>query len=242
MANTHFGFQNIPEAEKEKRVAAVFDSVADRYDLMNDLMSGGIHRLWKMQTIRHANVQAGEKVLDVAGGTGDLARAFFKKAGDSGEVWLTDINFEMLQRGRDRLLNEGIVLPTAQCDAENLPFLSDYFDCVTVSFGLRNMTHKEVALKEMHRVLKTRGRLLVLEFSKITPALAPFYDFYSIKIIPKIGKLVANDFESYQYLSESIRMHPDQESLKTMMESAGFSSVSYHNMTFGVVALHIGIK
>ncbi len=242
MANTHFGFQNIPEAEKEKRVAAVFDSVADRYDLMNDLMSGGIHRLWKMQTIRHANVQAGEKVLDVAGGTGDLARAFFKKAGDSGEVWLTDINFEMLQRGRDRLLNEGIVLPTAQCDAENLPFLSDYFDCVTVSFGLRNMTHKEVALKEMHRVLKTRGRLLVLEFSKITPALAPFYDFYSFKIIPKIGKLVANDFESYQYLSESIRMHPDQESLKTMMESAGFSSVSYHNMTFGVVALHIGIK
>ena len=223
-------------------MAAVFDSVADRYDLMNDLMSGGIHRLWKMQTIRHANVQAGEKVLDVAGGTGDLARAFFKKAGDSGEVWLTDINFEMLQRGRDRLLNEGIVLPTAQCDAENLPFLSDYFDCVTVSFGLRNMTHKEVALKEMHRVLKTRGRLLVLEFSKITPALAPFYDFYSFKIIPKIGKLVANDFESYQYLSESIRMHPDQESLKTMMESAGFSSVSYHNMTFGVVALHIGIK
>ena len=242
MANTHFGFQNIPEAEKEKRVAAVFDSVADRYDLMNDLMSGGIHRLWKMQTIRHANVQAGEKVLDVAGGTGDLARAFFKKAGDSGEVWLTDINFEMLQRGRDRLLNEGIVLPSAQCDAENLPFLSDYFDCVTVSFGLRNMTHKEVALKEMHRVLKTGGRLLVLEFSKITPALAPFYDFYSFKIIPKICKLVANDFESYQYLSESIRMHPDQESLKTMMESAGFSSVSYHNMTFGVVALHIGIK
>lgn len=242
MANTHFGFQNIPEAEKEKRVAAVFDSVADRYDLMNDLMSGGIHRLWKMQTIRHANVQAGEKVLDVAGGTGDLARAFFKKAGDSGEVWLTDINFEMLQRGRDRLLNEGIVLPSAQCDAENLPFLSDYFDCVTVSFGLRNMTHKEVALKEMHRVLKTGGRLLVLEFSKIKPALAPFYDFYSFKIIPKIGKLVANDFESYQYLSESIRMHPDQESLKTMMESAGFSRVSYHNMTFGVVALHIGIK
>lgn len=242
MANTHFGFQNIPEAEKEKRVAAVFDSVADRYDLMNDLMSGGIHRLWKMQTIRHANVQAGEKVLDVAGGTGDLARAFFKKAGDSGEVWLTDINFEMLQRGRDRLLNEGIVLPTAQCDAENLPFLSDYFDCVTVSFGLRNMTHKEVALKEMHRVLKTGGRLLVLEFSKITPALAPFYDFYSFKIIPKIGKLVANNFESYQYLSESIRMHPDQESLKTMMESAGFARVSYHNMTFGVVALHIGIK
>lgn len=242
MANTHFGFQNIPEAEKEKRVAAVFDSVADRYDLMNDLMSGGIHRLWKMQTIRHANVQAGEKVLDVAGGTGDLARAFFKKAGDSGEVWLTDINFEMLQRGRDRLLNEGIVLPSAQCDAENLPFLSDYFDCVTVSFGLRNMTHKEVALKEMHRVLKTGGRLLVLEFSKITPALAPFYDFYSFKIIPKIGKLVTNDFESYQYLSESIRMHPDQESLKTMMESAGFSRVSYHNMTFGVVALHIGIK
>lgn len=242
MANTHFGFQNIPEAEKEKRVAAVFDSVADRYDLMNDLMSGGIHRLWKMQTIRHANVQAGEKVLDVAGGTGDLARAFFKKAGDSGEVWLTDINFEMLQRGRDRLLNEGIVLPSAQCDAENLPFLSDYFDCVTVSFGLRNMTHKEVALKEMHRVLKTGGRLLVLEFSKITPALAPFYDFYSFKIIPKIGKLVANNFESYQYLSESIRMHPDQESLKTMMESAGFARVSYHNMTFGVVALHIGIK
>lgn len=242
MANTHFGFQNIPEAEKEKRVAAVFDSVADRYDLMNDLMSGGIHRLWKMQTIRHANVQAGEKVLDVAGGTGDLARAFFKKVGDSGEVWLTDINFEMLQRGRDRLLNEGIVLPSAQCDAENLPFLSDYFDCVSVAFGLRNMTHKEVALKEMHRVLKTGGRLLVLEFSKITPALAPFYDFYSFKIIPKIGKLVANDFESYQYLSESIRMHPDQESLKTMMESAGFSRVSYHNMTFGVVALHIGIK
>lgn len=242
MANTHFGFQNIPEAEKEKRVAAVFDSVADRYDLMNDLMSGGIHRLWKMETIRRANVQAGEKVLDVAGGTGDLARAFFKKAGDSGEVWLTDINFEMLQRGRDRLLNEGIALPTAECDAENLPFADDYFDCVTVSFGLRNMTHKEIALKEMCRVLKPNGRLLVLEFSKITPALAPFYDFYSFKIIPKIGRFVANDEASYQYLSESIRMHPDQESLKAMMESAGFAKVTFHNMTFGVVALHIGIK
>ena len=242
MANTHFGFQNIPEAEKEKRVAAVFDSVADRYDLMNDLMSGGIHRLWKMETIRRANVQAGEKVLDVAGGTGDLARAFFKKAGDSGEVWLTDINFEMLQRGRDRLLNEGIVLPTAECDAENLPFADDYFDCVTVSFGLRNMTHKEIALKEMCRVLKPGGRLLVLEFSKITPALAPFYDFYSFKIIPKIGKIVANDEASYQYLSESIRMHPDQETLKAMMESAGFAKVTFHNMTFGVVALHIGVK
>ena len=242
MANTHFGFQNIPEAEKEKRVAAVFDSVADRYDLMNDLMSGGIHRLWKMETIRRANVQAGEKVLDVAGGTGDLARAFFKKAGDTGEVWLTDINFEMLQRGRDRLLNEGIVLPTAECDAENLPFANDYFDCVTVSFGLRNMTHKEIALKEMCRVLKPGGRLLVLEFSKITPALAPFYDFYSFKIIPKIGRFVANDEASYQYLSESIRMHPDQETLKSMMESAGFAKVTFHNMTFGVVALHIGIK
>ena len=242
MANTHFGFQNIPEAEKEKRVAAVFDSVADRYDLMNDLMSGGIHRLWKLETIRRANVQAGEKVLDVAGGTGDLARAFFKKAGDSGEVWLTDINFEMLQRGRDRLLNEGIVLPTAECDAENLPFANDYFDCVTVSFGLRNMTHKEIALKEMCRVLKPGGRLLVLEFSKITPALAPFYDFYSFKIIPKIGRFVANDEASYQYLSESIRMHPDQETLKAMMESAGFAKVTYHNMTFGVVALHIGVK
>lgn len=242
MANTHFGFQNIPEAEKEKRVAAVFDSVADRYDLMNDLMSGGIHRLWKMQTIRCANVLAGEKVLDVASGTGDLARAFFKKVGKNGEVWLTDINFEMLQRGRDRLLNEGIILPTAECDAENLPFSDNYFDCVTVSFGLRNMTHKDVALKEMCRVLKPGGRLLVLEFSKITPALAPFYDFYSFKIIPKIGKFVANDEASYQYLSESIRMHPDQETLKKMMEDVGFSAVSYRNMTFGVVALHCGIK
>ena len=242
MANTHFGFQNIPEAEKEKRVAAVFDSVADRYDLMNDLMSGGIHRVWKFEAIRRANVKSGEKVLDVAGGTGDLARAFFKKAGASGEVWLTDINFEMLQRGRDRLLNEGIILPTAECDAENLPFPDEYFDCVTVSFGLRNMTHKETALKEMCRVLKSGGRLLVLEFSKITPALAPIYDFYSFKIIPKIGKIVANDEASYQYLSESIRMHPDQETLKNMMSEAGFSSVSYHNMTFGVVALHIGVK
>lgn len=242
MSQTHFGFESVPEQEKEKRVAAVFDSVAMRYDLMNDLMSGGIHRLWKKKAIARANVVLGEKVLDVAGGTGDLTRAFAKQAGEKGEVWLTDINFSMLQKGRDRLLNDGIFTPALQCDAEFLPFPNHYFDCVMVSFGLRNMTHKDLALKEMQRVLKEGGRLLVLEFSAITPALKPLYDFYSFQIIPQIGKMVVGDSESYRYLSESIRMHPNQESLKKMMEEAGFHSVSYENMTFGVVALHQGLK
>ncbi len=242
MSQTHFGFESVPEQEKEKRVAAVFDSVATRYDLMNDLMSGGIHRLWKKKAIARANVVLGEKVLDVAGGTGDLTRAFAKQAGEKGEVWLTDINFSMLQKGRDRLLNDGIFTPALQCDAEFLPFPNHYFDCVMVSFGLRNMTHKDLALKEMQRVLKEGGRLLVLEFSAITPALKPLYDFYSFQIIPQIGKMVVGDSESYRYLSESIRMHPNQESLKKMMEEAGFHSVSYENMTFGVVALHQGLK
>jgi demethylmenaquinone methyltransferase/2-methoxy-6-polyprenyl-1,4-benzoquinol methylase len=239
---THFGFEEVAETEKAHRVADVFDSVAQRYDLMNDVMSGGMHRLWKSFTIAKSGTHEGSRVLDVAGGTGDLALAFAKRVGRSGQVWLTDINNAMLTRGRDRLCNKGFLIPVTQCDAEKLPFPDEYFDCVTVAFGLRNMTHKDRALAEMRRVLRPGGRLLVLEFSQVWKPLAPFYDFYSFKVIPRIGQLITRDEASYRYLAESIRVHPDQESLKTLMEQAGLERVEYFNLTLGVVALHRGFK
>ena len=239
---TDFGFKEVEASEKAGKVAEVFHSVASRYDLMNDLMSVGLHRAWKMFAIVSANLQPGMRVLDIAGGTGDMARAFAKRVGTSGSVVLTDINASMLNIGRDRLLNQGLMLPCVQCDAEALPFANNSFDLVCVAFGLRNMTHKELALAQMNRVLKPGGKLLVLEFSKITAALKPFYDAYSFKVLPWLGKKVAKDSASYQYLAESIRMHPDQETLKQMMEQAGFSRVGYHNLTAGVAALHMGYK
>lgn len=239
---TDFGFKEVEESEKVGKVAEVFHSVASRYDLMNDLMSVGLHRAWKMFAILSANLRPGMRVLDIAGGTGDMARAFAKKVGVAGSVVLTDINASMLNIGRDRLLNQGLMLPCVQCDAEALPFDNNSFDLVCVAFGLRNMTHKEAALAQMKRVLKPGGKLLVLEFSQIAGALKPFYDAYSFKVLPWLGKKVANDSASYQYLAESIRMHPDQETLKQMIQEAGFSRVSYHNLTAGVAALHIGYK
>ncbi len=239
---THFGYQTVNESEKAAKVAEVFHSVAKKYDIMNDVMSGGLHRVWKHFTITTARVPKGGKVLDIAGGTGDLSRGWAKRVGAEGEVWLTDINSSMLGVGRDRLLNEGLLLPVAVCDAEKLPFPSNYFDLVSVSFGLRNMTHKDAALREMYRVLKPGGSLLVLEFSKPAKMLAPAYDLYSFKLLPLMGKLIAKDADSYQYLAESIRMHPDQETLKQMMLDAGFDSVDYHNMSGGIVALHKGVK
>ncbi len=242
MSQTHFGFQTVDEAAKAQKVRGVFDSVASKYDVMNDLMSLGLHRAWKAYTVAVANLRPGDRVLDLAGGTGDLARAFAKKVGSSGTVVHTDINEAMLQRGRDRLLDEGVVLPTVICDAEVLPFPTASFDLVSVAFGLRNMTHKDRALAEMNRVLKPGGRLLVLEFSKIAPPLAKAYDWYSFNILPRIGQLVAGDADSYRYLAESIRMHPGQAELKAMMKSAGFAHVDVHNLSAGVVALHVGIK
>lgn len=239
---THFGYQTVDENEKAGRVASVFHSVAKNYDVMNDVMSGGMHRLWKHFTITTAPLHQGDKVLDIAGGSGDLARGWAKRVGKTGEVWLTDINSSMLTVGRDRLLNEGMVLPVALCDAEKLPFPDNYFNLVSVSFGLRNMTHKEVALAEMYRVLKPGGTLLVLEFSQVFKPLKPLYDLYSFKMLPLMGKLIAKDADSYQYLAESIRMHPDQDTLRNMMLSVGFDRVSYHNLTAGVVALHKGVK
>ena len=239
---THFGFTTVAEAEKAKKVADVFHSVANKYDVMNDLMSGGRHRIWKHFTLRTSGVRVGDRVLDIAGGTGDLARGWAKRTGKGGEVWLTDINRSMLTVGRDRLLDEGMVLPVALADAENLPFPDHYFDCVSVAFGLRNMTHKDKALAEMARVLKPGGRLLVLEFSKVWKPLAPLYDLYSFKALPLMGRLVAQDADSYRYLAESIRMHPDQETLRQMMLDSGFGKVDYHNLTGGVVALHKGYK
>lgn len=239
---THFGFEQVAEAEKAQRVAQVFDSVAKRYDVMNDLMSAGMHRLWKSFTIARSGVREGSRVLDVAGGTGDLSLAFARKVGKTGQVWLTDINNSMLTHGRDRLCNKGFMLPVAQCDGEKLPFPDDYFDCVTVAFGLRNMTHKEAALAEMYRVLRPGGRLLVLEFSRIWKPLAPVYDFYSFEVIPRIGEMITKDEASYRYLAESIRMHPDQDTLKGMMEQVGLEQVEYFNLTLGVVALHRGFK
>ena len=241
-STTHFGFQEVDERDKADRVAGVFHSVATRYDLMNDLMSGGLHRLWKAFTIGQANVRPGMRVLDIAGGTADLARAFARRLHGQGEVWLTDINGSMLRIGRDRMIDDGLLQPAAQCDAEALPFPDGHFDLVSVAFGLRNMTHKERALSEMHRVLRSGGRLLVLEFSHVRKELAPLYDRYSFDVLPWLGSRVAGDEASYRYLAESIRMHPDQETLKKMMESAGFARVRYYNLTAGVVALHEGTR
>jgi demethylmenaquinone methyltransferase/2-methoxy-6-polyprenyl-1,4-benzoquinol methylase len=240
--STHFGFESVAAADKAGKVAEVFDSVAPRYDLMNDVLSGGLHRVWKAFTVGQAALRPGMKVLDIAGGTGDLARAFASRVGASGEVWLTDINGSMLTIGRDRMLDDGFSQPVTLCDAEQLPFPDHYFDRVSVAFGLRNMTRKEVALREMHRVLKPGGKLLVLEFSRIWKPLAPIYDAYSFKILPRIGQAVAGDGESYRYLAESIRVHPDQPTLSAMLEDAGFARVRHFNLTLGVVALHEGVK
>ena len=242
MTKTHFGFESVEEQDKARRVRGVFDSVAPKYDVMNDLMSMGLHRAWKAYTVLVANVREGQQVLDIAGGTGDLALAFAPKVGSSGRVVHTDINEAMLREGRNRLLDAGVNLPTLVCDAEHLPFADASFDLVTVAFGLRNMTHKEDALREMNRVLRPGGKLLVLEFSKVAKPLEKIYDWYSFKVLPRLGKLVANDDSSYQYLAESIRMHPGQEELKAMMLKGGFGHVDYHNLTGGVVALHVAIK
>ncbi|MGI9133329.1 MAG: bifunctional demethylmenaquinone methyltransferase/2-methoxy-6-polyprenyl-1,4-benzoquinol methylase UbiE [Rhodoferax sp.] len=242
MTTTHFGFQSVDESEKARHVRGVFDSVAPKYDLMNDLMSMGLHRGWKAYTVLVANLHEGDRALDIAGGTGDLALAFSRKVGKSGQVVHTDINEAMLRTGRNRLLDAGVVLPTVVCDAEKLPFPDDYFQVVSVAFGLRNMTHKDQALAEMNRVLRPGGKLLVLEFSKVAPPLEKVYDWYSFKVLPQLGKIVAGDDSSYRYLAESIRMHPSQQELKAMMQQAGFGHVDYHNLTGGVVALHVGIK
>jgi demethylmenaquinone methyltransferase/2-methoxy-6-polyprenyl-1,4-benzoquinol methylase len=242
MSNTHFGFESVEEQEKARRVRGVFDSVAPRYDMMNDLMSLGLHRAWKAFTVLAADVRPGQRVLDIAGGTGDLAQAFARKVGSSGLVVHTDINASMLRVGRDRLLDAGVVLPTVVCDAEKLPFAPESFDRVSVGFGLRNMTHKEQALAEMHRVLKPGGKLLVLEFSRVARPLQKAYDWYSFSVLPRLGRLVAGDESSYRYLAESIRMHPAQEELKAMMKQGGFGHVDYHNLTGGVAALHVAIK
>jgi demethylmenaquinone methyltransferase/2-methoxy-6-polyprenyl-1,4-benzoquinol methylase len=240
--STHFGFQTVDENEKAKKVGEVFHSVASKYDLMNDVMSAGMHRGWKRFAVEISGVKSGDRVLDIAGGSGDLSKLFAKKVGDTGQVILTDINASMLGVGRDRMLDAGLNVPALQCDAEKLPFPDQYFDCVIVAFGLRNMTHKDIALAEMQRVLKIGGRLLVLEFSKVWQPLSKIYDAYSFKLLPLMGKLLANDAESYQYLAESIRMHPDQETLKHMMIEAGLSKVDYYNLSAGVVALHKGYK
>jgi demethylmenaquinone methyltransferase/2-methoxy-6-polyprenyl-1,4-benzoquinol methylase len=239
---THFGYKTVSEQDKVHKVAEVFHSVASKYDIMNDFMSAGLHRVWKAFTIAQAGIRPGFKVLDIAGGTGDLSKEFAKRAGPTGEVWLTDINESMLRVGRDRLLNKGIATPAMLCDAEKLPFPDNYFDRVSVAFGLRNMTHKEVALAEMHRVLKPGGKLLVLEFSKVWEPLKKPYDVYSFSVLPWLGKKIANDAESYRYLAESIRMHPDQETLKKMMQEVGLERVDYFNLTAGVAALHTGMK
>ena len=239
---THFGFQTVAEAEKAKKVAEVFHSVASKYDVMNDFMSAGLHRVWKHFTIAQSGVREGSRVLDIAGGTADLSLQFAKKVGKSGLVVLTDINNSMLTVGRDRMLDAGYTFPAVQVDGEKIPFADNFFDCVTVAFGLRNMTHKDVALSEMRRVIKPGGKVLVLEFSKVNPLLAPAYDLYSFQVLPKIGQIVAQDSASYQYLAESIRMHPDQETLKSIMLESGFDQVKYTNFTAGVVALHQGTK
>jgi len=242
MASTHFGFKSVDEREKAQHVRSVFDSVAPSYDVMNDLMSAGLHRVWKRYTLTVANPQPGDQLLDIAGGTGDLSLAFAKKVGPTGRVVHTDINESMLREGRNRLIDLGVVLPTLVCDAEQLPFESNSFDFVSVAFGLRNMTHKDRALAEMQRVLKPGGKLLVLEFSRVAKPLEKAYDWYSFNILPKLGKLVANDEDSYRYLAESIRMHPSQEELRQLMKTAGFGHVDVHNLSAGVVALHLGIK
>jgi demethylmenaquinone methyltransferase/2-methoxy-6-polyprenyl-1,4-benzoquinol methylase len=242
MSETHFGYQKVDESQKASRVRGVFNSVAAKYDVMNDLMSMGLHRAWKAYAVAVADVRPGDRVLDLAGGTGDLARAFAKKVGAAGAVVHTDINEAMLSQGRNRLLDEGLVLPTAICDAEVLPFASGGFDLVSVAFGLRNMTRKDRALAEMNRVLRPGGRLLVLEFSKVAQPLSKAYDWYSFNVLPRLGQWVAGDADSYRYLAESIRMHPGQAELKAMMKTAGFGHVDVHNLSAGVVALHVGIK
>ena len=242
MAKVPFGYEEVDERDKARRVEGVFTSVASRYDLMNDLMSLGLHRLWKAFAVARSGVRAGDRVLDVAAGSGDLARAIARRAGPAGEVWLTDINRSMLETGRDRALDSGLALPAVQCDAERLPFPADHFDCVTVAFGLRNMTHKDAALAEMRRVLRPGGRVLVLEFSRVWAPLARAYDWYSFSVLPSLGRAVAGDEASYRYLAESIRVHPDQETLKAMLEQAGLEQVEYFNLAAGVVALHVGHK
>lgn len=242
---THFGFRQVPEGEKARMVKSVFDSVAGKYDLMNDLMSLGIHRIWKRIALQLSHVRHGEKVLDLAGGTGDMTALFRDRVGDKGQVVLSDINAEMLARGRDRLIDEGVTrgVEFAQIDAEKLPFPDNLFDCVCIAFGLRNVTHKEEALKSMHRVLKPGGRVIILEFSEVQGALfKKTYDLYSFKLLPLMGKFIARDAESYRYLAESIRMHPNQETLKSMMIEAGFERCEYFNLTHGVVAIHRGYK
>ena len=242
MAETDFGYQRVDERDKAGRVRGVFDSVAARYDLMNDLMSGGLHRAWKAYAVAVADVREGDRVLDVAAGTGDLTRAFARRVGSAGVIVQTDINAAMLGRGRDRLLDQGLVVPAVQCDAEKLPFAAAAFDLVSVAFGLRNMTHKEAALAEMCRVLRPGGRVLVLEFSRVTEPLRRAYDWYSMQVLPRLGRLVVGDADSYRYLAESIRMHPDQQALKAMMKAVGFGHVDVHDLAAGVVALHVGIK
>ena len=242
MAETDFGYQRVDERDKAARVRGVFDSVAARYDLMNDLMSGGLHRAWKAYAVAIADVREGDRVLDVAAGTGDLTRAFARRVGSAGVIVQTDINAAMLGRGRDRLLDQGLVVPAVQCDAEKLPFAAAAFDLVSVAFGLRNMTHKEAALAEMCRVLRPGGRVLVLEFSRVAEPLRRAYDWYSMQVLPRLGRLVVGDADSYRYLAESIRMHPDQQALKAMMKAVGFGHVDVHDLAAGVVALHVGIK
>jgi len=239
---TDFGYEQVPLEDKARRVRGVFDSVAGKYDLMNDLMSAGLHRLWKRFAVNATHVRSGMRVLDLAGGTGDLAADFARRVGPTGTVVLTDINGAMLAAGRDRLINAGLVMPVVQCDAEKLPFPDGHFDCVSIGFGLRNVTRKEQALAEMRRVLRPGGVAAVLEFSKVWEPLKPAYDWYSFSVLPRLGKLVAGDGESYRYLAESIRMHPDQAELKTLMEDSGFDSVAYHNLAAGVVALHLGYR
>ena len=242
MTSTHFGFESVEETDKARRVRGVFDSVAPRYDLMNDLMSAGLHRAWKAYAVLVADVREGHEVLDIAGGTGDLARAFARKVGACGRVVLSDINEAMLRTGRDRLIDGGQMIDAVVCDAESLPFGPARFDRVSVAFGLRNMTRKDQALREMHRVLKPGGRLLVLEFSRVAKPLEKVYDWYSFNVLPRLGRVVAGDEASYRYLAESIRMHPPQDELKALMQSCGFGHVDYHNLTAGVVALHVGLK
>ena len=242
MSQTHFGYQSVDEKDKAARVRGVFDSVAQNYDVMNDMLSAGMHRLWKRYTVTVSGAKEGDRVLDIAGGTGDLTRLFARKVGSRGQVIHTDINEAMLRVGRDRMLDEGVMAPPLVCDAEKLPFADNYFDVVCVAFGLRNMTHKDQALREMLRLLRPGGKLCVLEFSKVAPPLAKAYDWYSFKLLPKIGQVVAKDAASYQYLAESIRMHPSQAELKALMHAQGFGHVDVHNMSAGIVALHLGIK
>jgi demethylmenaquinone methyltransferase/2-methoxy-6-polyprenyl-1,4-benzoquinol methylase len=242
---THFGFREVPKGEKAKLVRSVFDSVAGKYDLMNDLMSLGVHRIWKRIALQLSHVRYGEQVLDLAGGTGDMTALFRERVGSRGRVVLSDINAEMLKRGRDRLIDDGVTegVDYAQIDAETLPFPDNAFDCVCIAFGLRNVTHKDAALKSMYRVLKPGGRVIVLEFSEVQGSLfRKTYDLYSFKLLPLMGKLIAHDADSYQYLAESIRMHPNQETLKTLMEDTGFQRCEYFNLTHGVVAIHRGYK